>query len=68
MPGRTSTGWRRGQRMRAIEERSKPGGTQEMATLELRENVSVSPATVRRLTGAAVALNAVLGDLTKAGK
>lgn len=46
----------------------KPGGKYEMATLELRESMSVSPATVRRLTGEAVALNATLGDPTKAGK
>jgi hypothetical protein len=61
-------GFWRGQRLRAIEERMKPGGKYEMATLELRENMSVSPATVRRLTGEAVALNATLGDPTKAGK
>lgn len=68
LPGRTSTGWRRGQRLRAIEARSKPGGKYEMATLELRENMSSSEATVRRLTGEAVALNATFGDPTKAGK
>jgi len=61
-------GFWRGQRLRAIEGRLKPGGKYEMATLELRENVSVSEATVRRLTGEAVALNAALGDPTKAGK
>ena len=61
-------GFWRGQRLRAIEERLKPGGKYEMATLELRENMSVSAATVRRLTCEAVALNATLGDPTKAGK
>lgn len=61
-------GFWRGQRLRAIEERLKPGGKYEMATLELRQNMSISPATVRRLTGEAVALNATLGDPTEAGK
>jgi hypothetical protein len=61
-------GFWRGKRLRAIEDRLKPGGKYEMATLELRANTSVDPATVRRLTTEAVALNATLGDPTKAGK
>jgi hypothetical protein len=59
-------GFWRGQRLRAIEERLKPGGKYEMGTLELLENTSVSPAIVRRLTKEAVALNASLGDPRKA--
>ncbi len=35
-----------------------------MATLELREGMTVTPATVRRLTREAVALNESLGDPT----
>jgi len=59
-------GFWRGQRLRAIEGRLKPGGKYEMATLELRENISVTAATVRRLTKEAVALNASLGNPTQA--
>lgn len=61
-------GFWRGKRLRALEERLKPGGKYEMATLELHENTSVAPATVRRLTSEAVALNASLGNPTLAGK
>jgi hypothetical protein len=61
-------GFWRGQRLRAIDERLKPGGKYEMATIELREGDSVSPAVVRRLTKQAVALNAALGNPTDAAK
>jgi hypothetical protein len=61
-------GFWRGKRLRTIEERLKPGGKYEMATLDLRENMSVNSATVRRLTKEAVALNATLGNPTQAGK
>ena len=61
-------GFWRGQRLRDIEERLKPGGKYEMATLELHEDTPVVPTTVRRLTRKAVALNATLGDPTKEGK
>jgi len=40
----------------------KPGGKYEMATLELRAGMTVKPATVRRLTRKAVALDRKLGD------
>ena len=63
---RVLLGFWRGQRLRAIEERLKPGGKYEMATLELREGMAVSPATVRRLTKEAVALNKALGNPTHA--
>ena len=55
-------GFWRGQRLSAIEPRLKPGGKYEMATLELREGMTVEPATVRRLTREAVALDRKLGD------
>lgn len=58
-------GFWRGQRLRDIEPRLKPGGKYEMATLELREDATVDPATVRRLTREAVALNETLGNPTK---
>ena len=57
-------GFWRGQRLRDIDERLKPGGKYEMATIELRENDRVSLAFVRRLTKEAVALNAALGNPT----
>ena len=61
-------GFWRGQRLRAIEERLKPGGKYEMATLELHEDMTIDAATVRRLTRNAVALNAALGNPAQATK
>jgi hypothetical protein len=57
-------GFWRGQRLREIEPRLKPGGKYEMATVELRAGAAIDPATVRRLTQQAVALNESLGDPT----
>jgi hypothetical protein len=57
-------GFWRGQRLRELEPALKPGGKYEMATLELREGMQVKPATIRRLTKAAVALNLTLGNPT----
>ena len=65
---RILVGFWRGQRLHDIDERLKPGGKYEMATIELREGDSVSPAVMRRLTKEAVALNAALGDPTNAAK
>lgn len=59
-------GFWRGQRLREIEPRLKPGGKYEMATLELHEGDSVLPKVVRRLVKEAVALNRKLGDPTDA--
>ncbi len=61
-------GFWRGQRLRAIEPRLKPGGKYEMATLELREGMTVEPATVRRLVREAVALDRSLGDPARDAK
>jgi hypothetical protein len=61
-------GFWRGQRLRRIEPRLEPGGKYEMATLELREGTTVGPATVRRLTREAVALNAKHGDPRNAAR
>jgi len=55
-------GFWRGQRLRAIEPRLKPGGKYEMATLELREGATIDAGMVRQLTQEAVALNAAHGD------
>ena len=58
-------GFWRGQRLCEIEPRLKPGGKYEMATLELREGVTIRPAVVARLARQAVALNKQVGDPTK---
>lgn len=57
-------GFWRGQRLREIEPRLKPGGKYEMATIELHEGESVTSKIVRRLVKEAVALNRRLGDPT----
>ena len=61
-------GFWRGQRLREIEPRLKPGGKYEMATLELREGESITPKVVRRLVREAVALNRKLGNPTAVAK
>ena len=62
-------GFWRGQRLRGIEPRLKPGGKYEMATLELREGITVAcAATVRRLTREAVALDVKHGNPRNAAK
>ncbi|HVL42675.1 MAG TPA: DUF1801 domain-containing protein [Brevundimonas sp.] len=58
-------GFWRGQRLRQIEPRLKPGGLYEMASVILREGDTIDPDTVVALTRAATALNAELGDPTK---
>lgn len=57
-------GFWRGQRLREIERRLKPGGKYEMATVVLQEGETVGAAVVKRLTKAAAALNETLGDPT----
>jgi hypothetical protein len=61
-------GFWRGQRLREIEPRLRAGGKYEMATLELRSDDRIAPATVRRLTSTAVKLDTELGDPTKAAQ
>ena len=61
---RVLLGFWRGQRLRELEPRLKPGGKYEMATLELRDGESIPKAAVRRLTARAVELNEQLGDPT----
>jgi hypothetical protein len=58
-------GFWRGQRLREIEPRLKPGGKYEMATMEIRERMKVEAAVVRRLVKEAVRLNETVGDPTK---
>jgi len=55
-------GFWRGKRLRHIDDRLKPGGKYEMATIELRAGDVVSPAVIRRLTKAAVGHNRKLGN------
>jgi hypothetical protein len=62
---RVLLGFWRGQRLRELEPRLRPGGKYEMATLELRPRERIAPATVQRLTSAGVRLNAELGDPTR---
>lgn len=57
-------GFWRGQRLRQIDERLKPGGKYEMATITLREGETVTPAQAKQLATAAIALNRKLGDPT----
>ncbi|HUR60548.1 MAG TPA: DUF1801 domain-containing protein [Opitutaceae bacterium] len=57
-------GFWRGQRLRALEPRLKPGGKYEMATLALRNGDAIAPAVARKLVRAAAALNRKLGDPT----
>lgn len=57
-------GFWRGQRLRGIEPRLKPGGRYEMATLELREGTAISATRARQLAREAVALNQAIGDPT----
>ena len=57
-------GFWRGQRLRDIEARLKPGGKYEMATIELRENEEIGVAQIRRLVQSAVGLNESLGNPT----
>lgn len=61
-------GFWRGQRLREIEPRLKPGGKYEMATIELREEDAAKPAIARRLAKEARVLNDELGDPRDAAK
>ncbi len=58
-------GFWRGQRLREIEPRLKPGGKYEMATIELHENEEVASSMARRLIKKAMRLNQQLGDPTR---
>jgi len=64
-PHRVLFGFWRGQRLRGIEPRLKPGGKFEMATMEFAEGTPWNPTTVVALVRAAVALNRTEGDPTE---
>ena len=55
-------GFWRGQRLREIEPGLRAGGKYEMATLELREGMTIASSTARKLAREAVRLNKTLGD------
>jgi hypothetical protein len=61
-------GFWRGKRLREIDERLKPGGKYEMATITLGEGDKISAAIVKRLVTSAIELNQELGDPTAAAK
>jgi hypothetical protein len=61
-------GFWRGQRLSDIEPRLKPGGKYEMATLDLREGMTIKPAIARKLVKEAVKLNKTLGDPARISK
>lgn len=65
---RVLLGYWRGQRLRDIEPRLKPGGQFEMASISFTGGETLAADIVVRLTRAAVALNAELGDPTRAAK
>jgi len=65
-PQRVLFGFWRGQRLRHIEPRLRPGGKYEMATLELREDTPLERATVVTLAQEAARLNRSAGDPTAA--
>lgn len=67
-PSRLLFGFWRGQRLRDIEPRLRPGGRYEMATLQLQQDTPLTPDVVVRLAQAAVALNARLGDPCRVDK
>ena len=62
---RVLLGFWRGQRLRELEPRLKPGGKYEMATLDRREVDSISKAAVRRLAARAAELDERLGEPTR---
>jgi hypothetical protein len=55
-------GFWRGQRLRELDPRLKPGGKYEMATRQFVEGDKVDAALARRLVEAAIELNRTLGD------
>ena len=61
-------GFWRGKRLRELDERLKPGGKYEMATITLGEGDKISAAQVKKLVKAAIALNEELGDPTADAK
>ncbi len=63
-PTRVLFGFWRGQRLRELEPRLKPGGRYEMATLVLHEDARIAATRVAALARAAADLDRSLGDPT----
>lgn len=61
-PQRLLLGFWRGQLLRSLEPRLKPGGKYQMATLDLREQTPLQRGTVLQLVAAAADLNRQHGD------
>lgn len=61
-PSRVLFGFWRGQRLRHIEPRLRPGGKYEMATLELKEGTALDRAVAISLAREAARLNALAGN------
>lgn len=61
-PSRVLFGFWRGQRLRHIEPRLRPGGKYEMATLEIKQGTVLQRETVRSLAKEAANLNQVAGN------
>jgi hypothetical protein len=59
---RVLLGFWRGQRLRELEPRLRPGGKYEMASVELREGDVIASASVKKLACEAARLNERLGD------
>ncbi len=57
-------GFWRGKKLQNMEDRLKPGGKYEMATISLVQGDSMSTAQAKRLVKAAIGLNRKLGDPT----
>lgn len=59
-------GFWRGKRLRDLEERLKPGGKYELATMVLLEGDRISPKQIKHLVRTAIDLNHSIGDPTAA--
>lgn len=58
-------GFWRGQRLRHLDARLKPGGKYEMATITLTEQTLAQEIAVKKLVAEAAELNGTLGDPTQ---
>lgn len=61
-------GFWRGQRLTNLDERLKPGGKYEMATITFSEGGEIGKSAARQLAAAAIVLNRELGDPTAVAK
>ncbi|KQY50371.1 DUF1801 domain-containing protein [Lysobacter sp. Root494] len=66
--GRVLFGFWRGQRLRELDDRLRPGGKYEMATMVFVEGDRISATRAKTLVKAAIRLNLELGDPTDAAR